>query len=103
MVKNSKKKVVFLSYSSLDSDYFQIPEIARNLENLPEVKKVFYYKKDSDDDIVDFMEQTLRASDVFVLFCSENSLKSNSVKGEWEAAYQLNKKGLIICLRLQKW
>ena len=41
------------------------------------------------------MEETLKKTDVFVLFCSENSIKSEAVKGEWQAGYQLVKKGVM--------
>ena len=86
------KKKIFLSYSSLDFDNFQIPRIAEQLEQYPEVEKVFYWEQDSEQNIVDYMERTLNLSNVFVVFCSKNSKKSKSVKGEWEAAYQLSKK-----------
>jgi len=29
------------------------------------------------------------------LFCSENSIKSEAVRGEWQSAYQMVKKGLM--------
>ena len=41
------------------------------------------------------MEETLKSTDVFVLFCSQNSVKSNAVKDEWQAAFQVRKKGLM--------
>ena len=50
---------------------------------------------DSKENIVSYMEKTLRKCNTFVLFCSENSLKSESVKGEWQSAYQMRKRGLM--------
>jgi len=91
-LRKRKTKKIFLSYSSLDFDNFQIPRIAEQLEQYPEVKKVYYWEHDSEQNIVDYMERTLNLSNVFVVFCSKNSKKSSSVKGEWEAAYQLSKK-----------
>ena len=41
------------------------------------------------------MEDTLKNTDVFVLFCSKNSVKSNAVKDEWQAAFQMRKKGML--------
>lgn len=41
------------------------------------------------------MEKTLEKSNVFLLFCSENSMISEAVKGEWQAAYQIRKKERI--------
>jgi len=37
------------------------------------------------------MEETLDKCNTFILFCSENSIISKSVKGEWHAAYQIGK------------
>ncbi|MFW9990146.1 MAG: TIR domain-containing protein, partial [Candidatus Odinarchaeota archaeon] len=36
-----------------------------------------------------------KVSNVFVLFCSENAARSKSVEDEWQAAFQLRKKGLL--------
>ncbi len=41
------------------------------------------------------MEETLKKSNIFVMFCSEHSMKSAAVKDEWQAAFQRRKKGLI--------
>jgi len=41
------------------------------------------------------MEETLQKTNVFVLFCSEHSIKSEAVKGEWQSRYQIVKKGLM--------
>jgi len=41
------------------------------------------------------MEKALKMSKTFILFCSKNALKSKVVEGEWEAAYQMKKKGNI--------
>lgn len=82
---------IFLSYSSLDSNYFQIPELAKRLEDFPTIKKVLFWDVDSGIDIVEYMEKSIETADIFILFCSENSSKSKSVEREWQAAYQLRK------------
>jgi len=41
------------------------------------------------------MEDTLKNTNVFVLFCSPNSVKSGAVKDEWQAAFQMRKKGML--------
>jgi len=94
-VEEIKKLRVFLSYSTLDAEHFQISEIVKNLEVFPEIKKVSYWEADSNQNIVEFMEETLKNTDVFVLFCSPNSVKSGAVKDEWQAAFQMRKKGLL--------
>jgi len=86
---------VFLSYSTLDADYFEISKIVRRLELYPEISNVYFWEADSGENIVTFMEQTLKRTNVFVLFCSENSIKSKAVEDEWQAAFQLRKEGLM--------
>lgn len=86
---------VFLSYSTLDTNYFKISEIAKRLEKYPEINKILFWELDSGEDVVDYMERSLKISKTFILFCSENSIKSKSVEDEWKAAFQLRKKGLI--------
>ncbi len=90
-----KKFNVFLSYSTLDTDYFEISRIVRRLELYPEISNVYFWEADSGENIVTFMEQTLKKTNVFVLFCSENSIKSKAVEDEWQAAFQLRKEGLM--------
>ncbi|NVM36601.1 MAG: TIR domain-containing protein [Candidatus Lokiarchaeota archaeon] len=86
---------VFLSYSTLDRDYFQISKIVRRLEFYPEINDVLFWEEDSKQNIVEFMEETLDKTNVFVLFCTQNSKKSKAVKGEWQSAYQIVKAGLM--------
>jgi len=85
------KRNVFISYSTLDREYFQILNIVERLKEYPEIAEVLYWEADSRANIVEFMEETLKISNVFILFCSENSMKSRAVKDEWQAAYQLRK------------
>ncbi|MFX0033553.1 MAG: toll/interleukin-1 receptor domain-containing protein [Candidatus Hermodarchaeota archaeon] len=94
-VIKSQVEQVFLSYSTLDSEYFNIPQIARVLEEKPEIDRVFYWEKDSGENIVKFMEKNLRRCKTFILFCTENSDKSLSVEAEWESAFQLRQEGKI--------
>ncbi len=84
---------IFLSYSTLDSEHYQIPMVASELEKDPLIDKVNYWEENSGENIVDFMERILRISKVFLLFCSQNALDSQSVEDEWQAAFQLRKRG----------
>jgi len=86
---------VFLSYSTIDAKYFQISKIVGRLEFYPEINDVIFWEEDSKTNIVEFMEETLDKTQVFVLFCSVNSKKSKAVKGEWQSAYQMVKIGEI--------
>ena len=89
------EKILFLSYSTLDTDHFQIKTIVEKLKAFPEIDKVFFWEVDSGENIVEYMERTLKICSVFVLFCSKNSLNSKSVTDEWQAAFQLRKKELL--------
>lgn len=89
------KKIIFLSYSTLDSTQFQIPKVAKSLKTYPSILKVLYWESSSGENIVRFMERALRRADVFILFCSENAKKSKAITGEWEAAYQMERKGSV--------
>ena len=89
------KRNVFISYSTLDREYFQISKIVEGLKKYPEIGEVLYWEADSRANIVEFMEETLKISNVFVLFCTENSMKSKAVKDEWQAAYQLRKMDML--------
>ena len=86
---------VFLSYATKDNDFFKIAEIARRLEEYPEITKVFYWEQDSGQNIIEYMEANLERSKVFIHFCSQHSKTSKSVKLEREAAIQLNQEERI--------
>ncbi|NVM18848.1 MAG: toll/interleukin-1 receptor domain-containing protein [Candidatus Lokiarchaeota archaeon] len=50
---------IFLSYSTIDTDFFRIKEIAQKLESHPEITRVFYWEKDSGQNIIEYMEDNL--------------------------------------------
>ncbi|MFX1569419.1 MAG: TIR domain-containing protein [Promethearchaeota archaeon] len=89
------KHNIFISYSTIDSEHFQINKIVKKLKKYSDIDKVLYWEKDSKENIVEFMDRTLQESDVFILFCSERSIQSAAVSDEWQAAFQRRKKGLI--------
>ena len=80
---------VFLSYSTIDSDLFRIPEIASRLKKYPEINNVFYWEKNSGQSIIKFMDEKIEQSEVFIQFCSQNSKTSKSVQLERNSAIQL--------------
>ena len=67
-LKKKKKKefILFFNHSTFDLEYFQIPKIAKILENYPKIDKVFYWERDSGEDIVAYMEKCLMESSVLV-------------------------------------
>jgi len=93
--KKDAKIIIFLSYATLDSNYYQISKIAKQLRKYPYINEVLYWERDSGENIVSYMEKTISKSNVFVLFCSENSKKSKAVEDEWQVAFQLRKKGTM--------
>lgn len=84
--------IIFISYATPDSNKFTIPHIARELEKYPEIEEALFWEQDTKDDIVDYMSINIPRSDIFILFCSEKSLKSEIVALEWKAALQLRKR-----------
>ena len=86
---------IFISYATVDRDYFQIKKIVEELKKYPKINQVSYWERDSKANIVEFMEETLEISNTFILFCSEDSIKSKAVKDEWQAAFQMRKEGLM--------
>lgn len=86
---------VFLSYSTLDSDRFQIKNISKILNTYSEIKEALFWETNSGSNIVEYMEKTLKKCNVFVLFCSKNSLNSKAVNDEWQASFQLRKNGSL--------
>ncbi len=93
-VKKGNYKI-FLSYSTQDSDYFEIPKIAEHLKKYEEIDDVLFWERDSGENIVEYMEKALRKCNVFILYCSENSLQSQAVNDEWQAAFQMRKKQIL--------
>jgi len=86
---------IFLSYSTLDTEFFQIYKITKELKNHPAIDNVFYWEGESSQNVVEYMEQAIKLSKILILFCSENANESQSVKAEWQAAFQLMIKGNV--------
>ena len=89
------KKVVYLSCSELDFKHFDILTIVKRLESYPDIDKVIFQKIGETQVGGEYMEQKLRDSNVFLLFCSSNTMNSEKLKDEWQPAFQLRKKGLM--------
>ncbi len=90
-----RKLKIFLCFSVDDSENFNLAKIAKALEEYPEIDKVFYWEEKSYQNVVELMEEALQNSNVFIIFCSENSEKSRDVKDQWQAAFQLQKKEVM--------
>lgn len=90
-----QKFKVFLSFSFDDYEYFNLPEIAKKLKKYEELDQVFYCEDERHQNVVELMEQALQESNIFILFCSENSEKSRYFKDQWQVAFQLQKQGLM--------
>lgn len=88
--------LIFLSYSTKDSERYRIKEIAEKLIKYPEIDNVLYWEEDMKDDIIKYMNENLNKCNILVLVCSKNSLSSVPVESEWQTAFKLGK--LIIPL-----
>ena len=93
-----KKKIeLFISYSMQDSSRLKIPEIAKELTNQFQdgLYCVVHYWEGwggyPDGNIIDFMDENIANSDIFIQVCTEASMKSRNCKKERDMAFFQNK------------
>ena len=96
-----KKINISLSYSTTDFNNFNIFKIVESLR-LFDIGNIYYFEEDSTSNIVQYMDYSLMNTDVFILFCSERAMKSESVKLEWQGAYSLIKKRKLKIIPIYK-
>ncbi|MBD3354171.1 MAG: TIR domain-containing protein [Candidatus Lokiarchaeota archaeon] len=76
---------IFFSHVMKDGPLFDIENLAAILEAKPEIDETILCEKADLDHIILFMEQSLKRTDVLVLFCTPNTQKSKYVELEWTA------------------
>ena len=86
-----KDFLVFVSYATIDSGFFEVSNISEKLKKYPRIGDILYWEEALKDDIYDFMNNNLEKCDVFLIFCSKNSKNSEPVQMEWKAALKLKK------------
>ncbi|MFX0077412.1 MAG: TIR domain-containing protein [Candidatus Hermodarchaeota archaeon] len=86
-----KNLLVFVSYATVDSAFFEVSKISDRLRNYSRIGDILYWEEALKDDIYDFMNNNLERCDVFLIFCSKNSKTSEAVQMEWKAALKLKK------------
>jgi CO dehydrogenase nickel-insertion accessory protein CooC1 len=86
-----KNLLVFCSYATVDSTFFEIGKISEKMKIYPRIDDILYWEEALKDDIYDFMNNNLEKCDVFLIFCSKNSKTSEAVQMEWKAALKLKK------------
>jgi len=86
-----KDLLVFVSYATLDSEFFEVSNISEKLKKYPRIGNILYWEEALKDDIYDFMNNNLEKCDIFIIFCSNNSKNSEPVQMEWKAALKLKK------------
>ena len=86
-----KDLLVFVSYATVDSSFFEISKISEKLKKYPRIGDILYWEEALKDDIYDFMNNNLEKCDIFLIFCSKNSKRSEAVQMEWKAALKLKK------------
>lgn len=84
--------LIFISYSTKDSNIFNISHLSKEVAKFPEIEKVLYWEEDMNDDIIDYMNRYIKKCDLFILICSQNALESKPVNMEWQAALKIGKK-----------
>jgi len=90
-IKDVKKILVFVSYATIDAEFFKVREIAENLTKKKEITEVLYWQEHMKDNIIKYMSDNLGKCDVVLLFCSPNAFASKPVEEEWTAAAKLGK------------
>ncbi|MHA2290165.1 MAG: TIR domain-containing protein [Promethearchaeota archaeon] len=86
-----KDILVFVSYATADSKYFEIRNISEKMRKYPLIGDILYWEEALKDDIYDFMNNNLEKCDIFLIFCSNTSKSSEPVQMEWKAALKLKK------------
>jgi len=83
--------LVFISYATADSDFFEISKISEKLNEYPNIDEILYWEENLKDDIYDYMNKNLGICDIFILFCSEKAAASEAVQMEWKSALKIKK------------
>ena len=92
---------IFLSYNTKDTESFKIKEIATYLSRFPEIENVFYWQENTMDNILLYMDNTLKRCDVVLLFCSPNASESAAVENEWMASLSMRKPVIPVFFNLE--
>lgn len=91
-LKSDKGLIIYVSYSTKDSNKYRIAKFSKELTKMPKIQDVLYWEEDMSDDIYLYMENNIKRCDVLLLFCSQNALYSDPVTMEWQAALKIKKK-----------
>ncbi len=83
---------VYISYSKQDVQTFQLDKLARSIDRLPHVNKVFYRGHSYFGSIVMYMNENIPKSDVVVVFCSKGASRN---VGEEIRAANIQRKNII--------
>jgi hypothetical protein len=87
-------KQIFISYAMADSQRLHVKDIASALARKSGVDAVHCYETWSGfpkGDIIQFMEDNIQVSEIFIIFCTETSLKSENCQKERKLAIYQNK------------
>ena len=91
--------IVFASYATEDTEFFQVSRVAESLTHYAEIDDVLYWEEDLDDDIYEYMNRNIKKCDILILFCSEHIEDSEAVNIEWMAALKLKKKIIPVFIK----
>ncbi len=93
-----KGVTIFLSYANQDSKTFQVKDLVRHLELLPQIDKVLYRERDFVSNFVGFVNKGIAECDVFIVLCSPNTKQSRNINEEIRAAIAYQKEILPVFL-----
>ena len=77
---------VFISYATADAGFYRISEVAENLTINEDIDIVYFWQEHAVENIFDYMRNNIPKSDVFLIFFSKNTIKSDPVQKELNAA-----------------
>jgi len=83
---------IFISYSTADSEQFQVEKFAKSLQTYLDIDEVLMWEENSKDNIINFMNENLERCDVLLLLCTDNSKDSKPVILEWSAFLAADKR-----------
>ena len=89
---SEKGIIIYVSYSTKDSNKYKIADISEELTKMIKIHDVLYWEEDMKDDIYRYMNDNIKKCDIMLLFCSQNALNSEAVTMEWQAALKIKKK-----------
>ena len=100
LVKKKKNLIIFFAHSAKDSQAFKISELEKALLNYEEIDRILIYEKEKYGDFVLFMNESIKACDMVIVFCSDHIRYPSFTYDEWSAAFASRKQIIPVFIKL---